>query len=60
MNKITTLITAAWLILITTIGTGCAAIEGIFKAGMWWGILMVVGIIALVIFIISKMFGNKS
>ena len=59
MSKLTSLIIASSLVLLMTVVTGCQAIEGIFKAGMWWGILMVVGIIALVIFIITRMFGNK-
>lgn len=34
---------------------GCSAIEGIFKAGMWWGIFLVVGLIVLIVVIISKL-----
>jgi len=37
----------------------CAAIETIFKAGMWWGIILVVGVIGLIFFVISKLFGKK-
>jgi uncharacterized membrane protein YkvI len=47
------------LVLMTMFYTGCAAIETIFKAGMWWGIILVVGVIALIFFIISKLFGRK-
>jgi hypothetical protein len=32
----------------------CAAIEGIFKAGVWTGIIVVVVIIAIIIWIISR------
>jgi len=39
--------------------TGCEAIGSIFKAGVWSGVLLVVGLIALIIFIISKMGGKK-
>ena len=40
--------------------SSCEAIAGIFKAGVWSGVLLVVGIIALIIFIISRMSsGNK-
>ena len=46
-------------VLMTMFYTGCAAIETIFKAGMWWGIILVVGVIALIFFIISKLFGRK-
>jgi lipopolysaccharide export LptBFGC system permease protein LptF len=38
---------------------GCAVIGGIFKAGVWVGVIIVVAIIALVIFIISKASGSK-
>ena len=36
----------------------CTVVGGIFKAGMVWGILLVVGFIALVIFIIAKVSGG--
>lgn len=39
--------------------TGCEAIGGIFKAGLWSGILLVAGVIAVVIFIIVKLGGKK-
>lgn len=39
--------------------TSCSAIEGIFKAGMGVGIFMVVAVIAVIIFIISKLGGKK-
>lgn len=34
--------------------SGCSVIEGIFKAGVWSGILLVAVTIAAIIFIISK------
>jgi len=34
-------------------------ISGIFKAGMVWGIFLVVGFIALIIFIIAKVSGGR-
>ena len=34
----------------------CELIGDIFKAGMWVGIIIVVGIIALVLFLIRKIF----
>ncbi|WP_181390445.1 MULTISPECIES: hypothetical protein [Sphingobacterium] len=39
--------------------SGCAAIEGIFKAGVWSGILLVVVVVAIIIWIISKLFGGS-
>jgi hypothetical protein len=39
--------------------SGCAVIGGIFKAGVWVGVIIVVAIVALIIFLISKG-SNKS
>ena len=47
------------LLLMTVMLSSCEAIAGIFKAGVWTGVLLVAGIIALVIFIISRMTGKK-
>ncbi|MCT1531241.1 hypothetical protein ACFQ2C_04205 [Sphingobacterium daejeonense] len=44
--------------LTTTLFSSCSLIEGIFKAGMWWGIILVVGAVVLVIWLISKLFGG--
>lgn len=32
----------------------CSVIGDIFKAGMWWGIIVVVGVIALIIYFFGK------
>ena len=32
----------------------CEVVGGIFKAGMVWGIILVVGIIALIVFLITR------
>lgn len=37
----------------------CAAIETIFKAGMWWGIFLVIVVIGIIFWIISKLFGKR-
>jgi hypothetical protein len=37
---------------------GCQLAAGIFKAGVWVGIIVVVGIVALVIFLIGKAGGK--
>jgi len=37
----------------------CSVVEGIFKAGMVWGIILVVGFIALIIFVIAKVSGGR-
>ncbi|MCS4163656.1 MULTISPECIES: hypothetical protein [Sphingobacterium] len=39
--------------------SSCAAIEGIFKAGVWSGILLVVVVVAIVIWLVSKLFGGS-
>ena len=39
--------------------SSCSVVEGIFKAGMGVGIFIVVAILAVIIFIISKVFGSK-
>ena len=44
--------------LVLSLGS-CSVVEGIFKAGMVWGILLVVGFIALIIFIIAKVSGGR-
>lgn len=46
-------------ILATTLSS-CAAIEGIFKAGVWSGVIIVVVILALIIWVLSKVFGGGS
>lgn len=52
---------ALGLLSMVTLLTSCEVIGGIFKAGVWAGVLFVVVIIAIVIFVISKLFGgNKS
>jgi uncharacterized membrane protein YkvI len=47
------------LLLMTMFYGSCAAIETIFKAGMWWGIIMVVIVIAVIFWIVSKIFGRR-
>lgn len=38
--------------------SSCELIGDIFEAGVWAGVLMVVAVIGLVIFIISRLFGR--
>ncbi|MCY7420969.1 MAG: hypothetical protein LH478_04410 [Chitinophagaceae bacterium] len=44
----------ATLFVISLTLTSCDAIAGIFKAGMWVGVIVVVGIIALVLWLLGK------
>lgn len=39
--------------------TSCEVVEGIFKAGMGVGIFIVIAVIAVIIWIISKVGGKK-
>lgn len=34
--------------------TGCEAVETIFKAGMWWGIILVVGVLGIILWLFSR------
>jgi len=43
-----------YLICLATFMTGCSAIEGIFKAGVWVGVLVVVGIIGLILWLVMR------
>lgn len=49
----------AVLLFIAIFFTSCEVVEGIFKAGMGFGIFIVVAVIALIIFIFSKLTGKK-
>jgi cytosine/uracil/thiamine/allantoin permease len=46
--------------LLATTLTSCELVEGIFKAGMWTGVIIVVIILALIIWLVSKVFGGKN
>jgi len=39
--------------------SSCELVEGIFKAGMGFGIFIVIAVIVLIVFIISKLTGKK-
>ena len=47
------------LLLLMVYLSSCQAIGDIFKAGVWSGILLVIAIIALIIFVVSKMSNRK-
>ncbi|MBK7681811.1 MAG: phosphatidate cytidylyltransferase [Bacteroidetes bacterium] len=52
--KIINLIPALTLFMLSTLLTSCGVVEGIFKAGMGFGIFIVVAIIAVIIFLVMK------
>ncbi|WP_199118777.1 hypothetical protein [Pedobacter sp. ASV28] len=56
MKKI---IPMAFIATLCTTLSSCELIEGIFKTGMWTGIILVVIIIALLGWLISKLFGGN-
>jgi hypothetical protein len=39
--------------------SSCQAIATIFKAGMWWGIILVVLVIAIVLWLVSRAGGGS-
>lgn len=41
-------------VLILMILGSCEAVETVFKAGMWWGIIVVVFILGIIFWIFSK------
>ena len=45
------------LVLVSTFFTSCEVIGGIFKAGVWVGVLAVVAIVGLVIYLFTR--GSK-
>lgn len=49
----------ALIALLMTTLSGCQLVEGIFKAGVWSGIIVVVVILALIIWLVSKIFGGS-
>jgi hypothetical protein len=41
-------------LMITLFYSSCAVVESIFKAGVWVGVLIVVAIIGLIVWLVSK------
>lgn len=39
--------------------SSCELVEGIFKAGMWTGVILVVVVIAIIIWLAAKLFGGS-
>lgn len=52
--------TASILLLISFTLSSCEAISGIFKAGMGFGIFIVIAIVGIVVFIAMRAGKNKS
>jgi hypothetical protein len=49
----------SFLLIMSVMLSGCEVIGGIFKAGMWTATIIIVLIIAIVIYIISKVSGRN-
>lgn len=47
-------------ITLLTAFSGCAVVGGIFKAGMGVGIFIVIAVVALILFLVSRAGKNKS
>ena len=58
MIKNNTTACAILLVVLLTV-QGCAAVAGIFKAGMWTGVILVAAVIVLIIYLVAKMAGRK-
>ena len=48
------LATLALLLTLIVSATGCAAVSGIFKAGLWVGLILAVLVIAVVFFVVRR------
>ena len=46
------------VLLLTVTLTSCEVVGGIFKGGVWTGVILVVAVIAVVIWALSKAFGG--
>jgi hypothetical protein len=49
-----------YAILCIVLLNSCSAIEGIFKAGFWTGLIFVIIIAAAIIFVLANIFKKKS
>ncbi len=45
------------LLLLMTL-TSCEAVETIFKAGMWWAFILIGGVVAIIIWLLTR--GGKN
>lgn len=47
------------IMLLSTTLSSCELVEGIFKAGVWTGVIAIIVVLVLVIWLISKIFGKR-
>lgn len=48
-----------WFLPVLLVLSGCELIGDIFKAGVWSGIILVVVLLGLIVFILSRLFGGR-
>ncbi len=58
MKKFISILSVAMFIMVGF--TSCEVIGGIFKAGVWTGVLLVAAVIALIIYLIAAITKRKS
>lgn len=54
MQSMLRLFLSLYIILLLFIMPGCAVIGGIFKAGVWVGVLMVLFVIVLIVWLVGR------
>ena len=54
MNRLKLISLTFFLLFVSASLSSCEAIAGIFKAGVWVGVLVVVGIIALILYLVGR------
>ena len=54
MNRLKLIQLSFLIVLTTTLLSSCEVIGGIFKAGVWVGVLVVVGIIGLILYFVGR------
>lgn len=54
MNRLKLIQLSFLIVTVTTFLSSCEVVGGIFKAGVWVGVLVVVGIIALILYFVGK------
>jgi hypothetical protein len=56
-STLSPLVPLLWLLSLNL--AGCAVVKGIFKAGVWFGVLGVCAVLALLVYGVSRL-GNRS
>jgi hypothetical protein len=59
MPSFTKILSIFLLLSISLISPGCAVVGGIFKAGVWVGVIGVVLVVGLILYFVSRGSGKK-